>query len=98
MFVLPSHNENFGNVYAESLASGTPIIASTDTPWQEVIEYNCGDWVENSVKETTNAMEKILIKDFKIMEENGKAYVSKFEWKHIATEFNNLFKNILEKK
>lgn len=33
LFCLTSHNENFGIVYAESLASGTPIVASKNTPW-----------------------------------------------------------------
>ena len=28
IFVSPSHDENFGNVYIESLAAGTPIVAS----------------------------------------------------------------------
>ena len=28
LFVLPSLNENFGNVYAEALAAGTPVVAS----------------------------------------------------------------------
>ena len=32
--VLPSHTENFGNVVIESLAQGTPVIASRGTPWQ----------------------------------------------------------------
>lgn len=32
LFVLTSHTENFGNVYVESLAAGTPIVASKNTP------------------------------------------------------------------
>ena len=91
LFVLPSHNENFGNVYAESLASGTPIIASTNTPWEEVIEYNCGNWVKNTVEETKNAIDELLEKDLKRLGENGKAYISKFQWKNVAIKFNNLF-------
>jgi glycosyltransferase involved in cell wall biosynthesis len=98
LFVLPSHNENFGNVYAESLASGTPIIASTDTPWEEVIKYDCGNWVKNTVEETKNAIEDILEKDLKILGENGKAYVSKFQWKNVALEFTNVFNKLLEHK
>ena len=31
VFCLPSENENFGNVYLESLRVGTPIIASNDS-------------------------------------------------------------------
>lgn len=32
--VLPSHTENFGGVVVESLAQGTPAIASMGTPWE----------------------------------------------------------------
>src|SRR5262249_18492865 len=35
VFVLPSHNENFGLVVAEALAAGTPVIATTGTPWRQ---------------------------------------------------------------
>ena len=48
LFVLPSHNENFGNVYLESLACGTPVVASWNTPWSEVEEHGCGKYGENS--------------------------------------------------
>ena len=34
LLILPSHSENFGNVVIESLAQGTPVVASTNTPWQ----------------------------------------------------------------
>ena len=60
LFVLPSHNENFGNVYLESLATGTPIVASKNTPWQEVEKYDCGKWVENNIKEISQAMIEVL--------------------------------------
>ena len=40
VFALASHNENFGIVYAEALAAGTPIVASKKTPWQEVEELS----------------------------------------------------------
>lgn len=96
LFVLPSHNENFGNVYAESLASGTPIIASKNTPWQEVEKYNCGKWVENSIDEIKNAIEDILEKDYITIGQNGKEYISKFEWKNIAKDFLDLYSKIKE--
>jgi glycosyltransferase involved in cell wall biosynthesis len=31
--VLPTLNENFGNVVAEALAAGTLVIASKGSPW-----------------------------------------------------------------
>lgn len=95
LFVLPSHNENFGNVYVESLAAGTPIVASKNTPWSEVEESDCGKWVENSIEETTQAMIAMLKKDRKQMRENSKSLAKKYDWKRIAAQFKNVFERII---
>ena len=97
LFVLPSHNENFGNVYVESLAAGTPIIASTGTPWSEVQKYDCGAWVNNSAEETTNAMLEVLQKDREKMRNNSKELAKKYDWKFIAKEFKNLYEESVKK-
>ena len=96
LFCLPSHNENFGNVYVESLATGTPIVASKMTPWSEVEEYNCGKWVENSIKETSKAINEILMQDKDILEINSKNLASKYDWKNIAYRFKELYELVLE--
>jgi glycosyltransferase involved in cell wall biosynthesis len=33
LFLLPSHNENFGLVVAESCANGVPVVVTDTTPW-----------------------------------------------------------------
>lgn len=43
-FVLPTRNENFGYVFIESLAAGTPIIISDQTIWGSVENETAG-WV-----------------------------------------------------
>jgi glycosyltransferase involved in cell wall biosynthesis len=97
LFVLPSHNENFGNVYIESLASGTPIIASKGTPWEEVESFDCGKWVNNNVDETSRAMLQMFSKDRKLMRINSKKLAKKYDWKNIALQFKNLYERINKK-
>ncbi len=98
LFVLPSHNENFGNVYIESLATVTPIVASTQTPWAEVEGAGCGKWVNNNVNETAQAIKELLLKDREEIRINAKEFSIKYNWKNIAIQFNNLFKAMKNKK
>jgi glycosyltransferase involved in cell wall biosynthesis len=95
LFVLPSHNENFGNVYVESLAAGTPIVASTNTPWSEVEDGECGKWVPNSIKDISDAIMVMLNRDREIMRKNAKKSAEKYDWKNIAIQFKNLFEKMV---
>lgn len=95
LFVLASHNENFGNVYAESLASGTPIVASTSTPWQEVETENCGKWVDNNQQDVADAIIVMFSKDRVQMRINSKKFIRKFEWKNIALQFKKKYESLL---
>lgn len=45
LFVLPSYSENFGNVIAEALVCGTPVVTTQATPWKDIQKMNCGRWV-----------------------------------------------------
>ena len=96
LFCLPSHNENFGNVYVESLATGTPIVASKMTPWNEVEDYNCGKWVENSIEETSKAMNAILKKDREMMKTTSKKLAFKYDWKNVAESFKKIVEEIVK--
>ena len=58
--IMPSHNENFGNVVVESLAQGTPVIASTGTPWQVLEKHNAGYWIPNSPELIAKTLDKLL--------------------------------------
>jgi glycosyltransferase involved in cell wall biosynthesis len=60
VLILPSHTENFGNVVIESLAQGTPVIASKGTPWQLLKEEGIGYWVDNSPETLAESIDQML--------------------------------------
>ncbi|GAB3027572.1 glycosyltransferase [Spirosoma pulveris] len=60
VLILPSHAESFGNVVIESLAQGTPVIASTNTPWQVLETKQTGLWVPNDAESLRKAVDRFL--------------------------------------
>ena len=58
--ILPSFSENFGAVVVESLAQGTPVIASHGTPWQILETWEAGLWVSNSPQALSKEIDKII--------------------------------------
>lgn len=61
--VVPSDFENFGRIIPEALVQGTPVIASTGTPWKELETYRCGWWVKNDPDTLTDTIRKVLLLD-----------------------------------
>jgi len=58
--ILPSHTENFGNVVIESLAQGTPVIASKGTPWKILEDKQAGFWVDNDLESLINCISEAI--------------------------------------
>lgn len=67
---LVSETENFGNVVIESLSQGTPVIASTGTPWEILKKENMGDFINNNPQNIADSLDRFLsldIKDYKMI-------------------------------
>ena len=45
LFVLPSHDENFGNVVIESLSTGTPVLISEHVGLADYVKENNLGWI-----------------------------------------------------
>ena len=71
VLVVPSRSENYGMVIAEALASRTPVIASTATPWQSLVDEQCGWWVEPRAEAVASALEQALELGSTRLEEMG---------------------------
>ena len=60
LFCLPSFSENFGMVIAEAMSRGTPVITTTNCPWDILNETNTGWCVDLSVDNLEYALREAL--------------------------------------
>jgi len=47
LLILPSHDENFGNVVIESLSVGTPVLLTPNVGLSDYIARHCFGWIAN---------------------------------------------------
>ena len=91
--VVPSHSENFGMVVAEALAHGTPVVASTGTPWQMIEDANVGRWVANDPESLATAIDSVRRGDLVAMSERARAMMkSSFAWPSVAARMLDTYK------
>ncbi len=93
--VLPSLSENFGVSVAESLASGTPVIASRGTPWSELEPRGCGWWVDNAPESLAAALaEAMALSDTEraAMGRRGREWMeAAFAWRGVAAQMADVY-------
>ncbi len=56
---VPSDFENFGMIIPEALISGTPVMASLQTPWELLNSTNSGWWIDRSIDNISDIICKL---------------------------------------
>ena len=100
-FILPSKGENFGVSIIEALARSKPVITTKNTPWKELIDYNCGWWIERTFNNLKMTILKVIQKDeidLVSYGNNGKNLVrEKYCWSKISNQYLKLYNSLNSK-
>lgn len=98
-FVLPTFSENFGLAIAEALASGTPVITTTGTPWSDLNTSHAGAWVEIGTQPLIEAMTRFLAlpeSELEKMGRNGRCLIeTKYSAKVMANDMMDVYKSVI---
>jgi glycosyltransferase involved in cell wall biosynthesis len=97
LFLLPSHNENFGLTVAEALAHGLPAIVTDTTPWHQLNTDGRGwcvpwDSYGDALRAATHESPQAL------RERGGRAeawVLQKYSWDHAAQLLGGFYADLV---
>lgn len=101
LFILPTLNENFGNVVAEAMMCECPVITTKNAPWSCLTEDRCGWWIDLSVENLKNALQEAMLLTDDERHELGKksreCIVSRFSAPSVAKKTMKVYEWVLGK-
>lgn len=101
LFILPTLNENFGNVVAEAMMCECPVITTKNAPWSCLNEDKCGWWIDLSVENLVNTLiEAMSLTDeerHKLGQMSRKSIVNRYSAESVAKKTYRLYEWVLGK-
>jgi len=95
--IVPSYTENFAMVVVEALAHAVPVIASTGTPWQELVKQDCGVWVSNEPATLAATIRDMRRRDLESMGSRGRHWMQQqFTWGSVARRMEMLYRGLVD--
>lgn len=95
VFVMPSHTESFGLVYAEAMSQGLPVLYTRGQGFDGqfpdgTVGYAVSD---KDPVELAERIERVL-SEYGRLSENCSRLVGKFDWKKIAKQYADLYARV----
>lgn len=95
VLAMPSEFENLGNVVLEGLIREIPCIATKGSPWEELVTYKCGWWVDYSQNAITEAIKEAILTEQNELYEMGKRgrdlMIDNYSIEEVAKKFKLLY-------
>lgn len=97
---LPSHMESFGNVVVESLAAGTPVLASEPTPWRSLEALRVGRWLPAAAEDFASATAQLIsVYPRDTWRSRCRSVASQhFSWSQRERELRALYQTVLSRR
>jgi glycosyltransferase involved in cell wall biosynthesis len=100
LYVLPTHSENFGATVAEALAVGTAAIVTKGAPWQGLVQYDAGWWIDIGVEPLIAALRTALsLPEDRLQQigRNGHNWVLReFSWSSIGEQMAAFYRWLID--
>lgn len=99
IFVMLSHTETFGLVYAEAMSQGLPVLYTRGQGFDEqfpdgTVGYSVSD---TNPAELANKIQEVLI-NYTLLSENCLRLVNKFDWDSIAEQYKDVYYDCVGRK
>lgn len=99
LFCLPSFSENFGMVIAEAMSCGTPVITTTNCPWEILNETDTGWCVDLSVENLEHTLREAMGMDANALYDMGqrasKLIYDNFDYRSVTRKTLRLYEWLL---